>query len=183
MNLRSYINPSLSLEIKNQTLILEGEFQHNLAMPNITIKNIPKNAFAFSLEKTIPETESEAHNEFLGNVNAIKETCSAVLVCQEAEIVYIAICEFNAHLSPIIKYENKLVNVHLFLDYILNLYHTFNKVPIAVVNMEHFIFYASISKKNIKIFKNIDLENMKLFIQCLHPNLNKHKCTTFHSIR
>lgn len=149
MNLQNYINALLLLQIKdNKVSLKEENATENTDLREVIIKNLPLNTFVFSLDKPISfgeNTERKANNEFLGNAPDIKKRCDAVVVCEENDITYILICELKSVSLDPQDYEYQLVNVHIFVKYILNLYQNFTKNLILDTKIEHFLFH----KKNL----------------------------------
>ncbi len=85
MTLQNYINPLLFLEIKNNEVKLQEENAVGKDdLRNVTIKNLPANTFAFSLDKPIifqeNTKERKANNEFLGEAPNIKKRCDVVII-------------------------------------------------------------------------------------------------------
>ncbi|TAE76316.1 MAG: hypothetical protein EAZ85_00140 [Bacteroidetes bacterium] len=179
MNLQNYINALLLLEIKdNKVSLKEENATENTDLREVIIKNLPLNAFVFSLDKPISfgeNTERKANNEFLGNAPNIKKRCDAVVVCEENDITYILICELKSVSLDPQDYEYQLVNVHIFVEYILNLYQNFTKNPILDTKIEHFLFH----KKNLKTSQQREFRKHNIKYKEILPEYTKDKMSNF----
>ncbi len=179
MTLRNYINQSLLLEIKNgQVVLCEENAINNTDLREVTIKNLPANTFAFSLDKPIIFQENanprKANNEFLGEAPNIKKRCDAVIVCEEEGVTYILICELKSISLDAQDYEYQLVNVHIFVDYILNLYQHFTQNPALHTKTEHFLFH----KKNLQTTQEKEFRKHKIVYESVFP---EHTQDTMHN--
>ncbi len=149
MKLQNYINEKLFLEIKNNKIIIE-EPNNEISeanqekLKNITIKNLPTNVFAFSLDKNVEISTDKFrkfYNEFLGNASNIQKRCDVVLVCEENNNFDILICELKSTNLDRSEYEYQLMNVKVFVDYVLNLYKIIGKQNIENTNIYYILFH------------------------------------------
>jgi hypothetical protein len=85
--------------------------------------------------------ERKANNELLGEAPNIKKRCDGVIVCEENGVTYILICELKSVSLDAQDYEYQLVNVHIFVEYILSLYQHFTQNPRLNTKIEHFLFH------------------------------------------
>lgn len=169
MTLQNYINPLLFLEIRNNAITLHEENAVGKDdLRNVTIKNLPANAFAFSLDKPVifqeNTKERKANNEFLGEAPNIKKRCDGVIVCEEDGVTYILICELKSVILTPQDYEYQLVNVHIFVEYVLNLYQNFTQNPTLNTKIEHFLFHKKdLQTTQEKEFRKHNIVNMPTF--------------------
>jgi len=182
MKLIDYINSSLKLE-KQKNQIFFFEKNENSLLQEVRITEIPTEVEGFSFDKEVEISKNERRkliNEFLNVENEfINKRCDGVLFFQKKQEIHILICEMKSEKPDPQKYEYQLLNVGLFVQYLIELYLKFSKQELEIKSFKYVLFFREKSKgiinkekivyepsKKFKIFKMNNFEDEIVKYNC-----------------